>query len=141
MRRLRRAAMDTLRRSRKYALLFLVWNAMGLFLFSQGLIQKVVSRDPTPWQHHLISWMAGVWMWFLLTPAVLWLGRRFPLERKRYLRRIPLHFVFAVLVSLVELAVESGILRSLRVFPTIMTSYAATLVFLLIIGFHQGLIT
>src|SRR5215472_1613986 len=108
---------------------------MGLFMFSQGLIQKIASHDPTPWQDHLTSWMAGVWMWFLLTPVVLWLGRRFPLERKRLWRLIPLHMFFAVLVAIVELSVESAILRSLRVFPAIMSSYAATLAFLFIIGF------
>jgi two-component system, LytTR family, sensor kinase len=128
-------------RLRKYALLFLVWNVLGVFLFSQSLIQKIVSREPTPWQHYLASWTIGMWMWFLLTPAVLWLGRRFPLERKSLLRHIPLHFFLSVLVTVVELATEAGILRSLRVFPTIMTGYAAALAFLLIIGFHEGLLT
>jgi sensor histidine kinase YesM len=110
-------------------------------MFSQGLIQKIVSRDPTPWQHHLTSWMAGVWMWFLLTPAVLWLGRRFPLERGRLWRHIPLHFLLSVLIGFIELAVEAFILRSARVFPAIMTGYAATLMFLLVIGFHQAVLT
>ena len=141
MRRLRRAAMDTLKRSRKYGLLFLVWNAMGLFLFSQGLIQKIVTRDPTPWQHHLISWMVGVWVWFLFTPVVLWLGRRYRLERRRLARRIALHLCLSVLVAFVDLAAEAAVLRTLRVFPTIMTGYSSTFVFLLIIGFHQGILT
>jgi sensor histidine kinase YesM len=114
---------------------------MGLFLFSQGLIQKIVAHDPTPWQHHLISWMTGVWLWFLITPAVLWLGRRFPLERGRLWRRIPLHCVLSVLVSFIEATVEAEILRLFHVFPSLMTGYAATLMFLLIIGFHQGVLT
>ena len=130
-----------LQRSRSYALLFLVWTVMGLFMFSQGLIQKIVSRDPTPWQHYLISWMVGVWMWFALTPAVLWIGRRFPLERRRLALRLPAHLALAAVISFVELSTESAVLRALGVFPAIMSSYAATLGFLLIIGFHQGIIT
>jgi hypothetical protein len=129
-----------LERSRKYALLFLVWNVMGLFMLSQALIQKMVSKEPTPWQHYLTSWVVGVWMWFLITPCVLWLGRRFPLKRKR-LRRIPLHLLLSVLVSFGEAAAEAGVLRSLHVFPTFMTSYRATLAFLVITGFHQGILT
>jgi two-component system, LytTR family, sensor kinase len=40
-----------------------------------------------------------------------------------------------------QLAVESVILHALGLFPTIMTSFEATLDFLLIIGFHQGCLT
>jgi LytS/YehU family sensor histidine kinase len=42
---------------------------------------------------------------------------------------------------LFQLTVESFILRSLGLFPTIMASFAATLIFLLIIGFHNGVMT
>lgn len=130
----------TLTRSRKYALLFLVWNVLGLFMFSQALIQKMVSHEPTPWQHYLASWAVGVWMWFLLTPGILWLGRRFPLEPGHLARRIPLHLFVSAFICFGELAAEALVLRSLRVFPTIMTGYAAALTFLLMIGFHQGLL-
>jgi sensor histidine kinase YesM len=52
-----------------------------------------------------------------------------------------LHLGLAVLVSLLDLAAEAAVLRTLRVFPTIMTGYSSTFVFLLIIGFHQGVLT
>ena len=126
---------------RLYAASFLVWTVLGLFMFSQGLVQKVVTNDPTPWWHHLTSWMVGVWLWFLVTPAVLWLGRRFPLERKHWVRRTAIHLPLSVAVSLVQLIVEAEILHSLGLFPTLMPSYAATLAFLLIVGFHQGILT
>ena len=70
---------------------FLLWTVLGLFMFSQGMTQRFFSHDPTPWQHYLASWMVGVYIWFLLTPAVLWMGRRFPLGRGRRL-----HFAFTV---------------------------------------------
>ena len=132
---------DSHRVVRRYAALFLAWTFIGLFLFSQGIIQKVVSHDPTPWWHHLTGWMAGVWMWFLLTPVVLWLGKRFPLQRGFLTRRIALHLVMCCVVSFFELAVEAVVLWGVHIFPTIMTSYVATLAFLWIIGFHQGLLT
>ncbi len=126
---------------RRYTACFLAWTALGLFMFSQGMVQKLFSKDPNPWWHHLTSWMVGVYVWFLITPIVLWLGRRFPLERKHWIRRTATHLVISVAISIVQLAWEAAILRSLRLFPTIMTSFAATLVFLLIIGFHQGILT
>jgi O-antigen/teichoic acid export membrane protein len=72
---------STLRRSlRQYAALFAVWTALGLFMFSQSVTQRFFSKDPTPLWHYLASWMAGVHVWFLLTPVMLWLCRRFPFD-------------------------------------------------------------
>jgi two-component system, LytTR family, sensor kinase len=131
----------TQRALRLYAALFLVWTAMGLFLFSQGIIQKVLTGDPTPWWHHLTSWLIGMWLWFLCSPVVSWLGRRFPLGQGRRARTIAIHLGMSVVVSVVDLAVEALVLRGLRMFPTIMTSVGSTFGFLMVIGFHQGLMT
>jgi sensor histidine kinase YesM len=111
---------------------------MGLFFFSQGLSQKLFSGDPTPWWHHLVSWLTGVYIWALLTPAILWLGRRFPMERKNWPRRAVLHLLLSLGVSFVQLAWESAVLPHFGVFPTVMTTFGSTFVFLLLIGFHQG---
>jgi sensor histidine kinase YesM len=121
--------------------LFLVWTALGLFMFSQGLTQRFFSHDPTPWPHYLASWMIGVYIWFLLTPAILWLGRRFPLERRHWVQTVAVHVPACFAVALCQIALESAVLRWVGVFPSIMTSYGATFIFLLIIGFHQTILT
>jgi two-component system, LytTR family, sensor kinase len=126
---------------RRAAVLFLAWTAMGLFLFSQGMVQKAFTHDPNPWWHHLTSWMVGVYLWFLLSPLVLWLGRRFPLEQGHWIRWTSTHLALSIVVALVELASESAILHGVGVFPNIMASYVATLFFLLIVGFHQAVLT
>ena len=126
---------------RNYPLYFLIWTIIGVFFFSQGLTQKVFSHDSTPWWHYLISWLVGVYLWALLTPGVLWLGRRFPIERRNWMRRGAMHLFLGVAVSLVQLSGESAILSRLGVFPAIMSTFASTFAFLLIIGFHQGIMT
>jgi hypothetical protein len=73
-----------LRAAGKY---FLIWTALGVFFFSQGVMQKFVSHEPTPWWHYLASWLTGFYIWAVLTPGVRWLGRRFPIERKNWRRR------------------------------------------------------
>jgi two-component system, LytTR family, sensor kinase len=120
---------------------FVVWTLFGLYMFSQGIVQKAASHDPTPWTHHLTSWMVGVYLWFLLTPVILWLGRRFPFERERWMRWVAIHLALSILIAIVDLSLESAILRVFGVFPTIMTSFIATLAFLLVIAFHQNVIT
>jgi sensor histidine kinase YesM len=126
---------------RNYPLYFLIWTILGIFYFSQGMTQKFFSHDPTPWWHHLLSWLTGVYLWALLTPAVFWLGRRFPFERPKRARRVALHLLLSVLIALLELGVESAILPQLHVFPQIMTTVASTFGFLLVIGFHSGVVT
>jgi two-component system, LytTR family, sensor kinase len=126
---------------RNYPLYFLIWTVIGFFFFSQGLTQKFFSRDPTPWWHYLISWLVGVYLWALLMPGFLWLGRRFPIERRNWVRRVALHVLLGVAVSLFQLIMESAILTRLRVFPTVMDTFVSTFAFLLVIGFHQGVMT
>jgi len=123
---------------RRYAAYFLGWTAFGLFMFSQGMVQRLFEKDPNPWWHYLVSWLVGVYVWMLLTPAVLWLGRRFPFEREHWVRRILTNLALAVAVALIQLTIESAILHRIGIFPAIMPTFAATFAFLLIIAFHQA---
>ncbi|MGJ5817288.1 sensor histidine kinase [Paludibaculum fermentans] len=119
---------------------FMAWTLLGLFMFSQGIVQSRFSNDPSPWSHHLIGWMVGVYVWFAITPAVFWLGNRFPLERRYWLRRTILHTSIAFLIAFAQLAAEAAILHRIGVFPMYMKTFVATFVFLLIIGYHQGIL-
>lgn len=107
-------------------------------MFSQGMVQRLFEKDPNPWWHYLTSWLVGVYVWMLLTPSILWLGRRFPYKRENWFRRTLTHSALAVAVALLQLAIESAILHRIGVFPSIMTSVAATMGFLAVIGFHQA---
>ena len=77
----------------------------------------------------------------LLTPLIFSLSRRFPIERRNWPRRVGLHLLFAILFALVEIAVQGALIHSLGLFPTLMKGFAATIVILLIIAFHQNIMT
>jgi two-component system, LytTR family, sensor kinase len=124
---------------RNYARIFLAWTALGLFFFSQSLTQKFFSRDPTPWWHFLITWLTSVWISALLTPVIVWLGRRFPFTRREWLHRTAVHLLFSVAFSLIELIVASAIFPRLGVFPVYMKTFVGTFFFLFILGFHQNI--
>jgi sensor histidine kinase YesM len=124
----------------KYALYFVFWTAIGFFYASQSIVQKFVTHEPTPLWHYLASWLTGFYIWGLLTPGILWLARRFPIERKNWLRRTALHLLFSVAVAIIQLTLESAVLPLLGVFPSVMKSFGATLAFLLIIGFHNAIL-
>lgn len=120
---------------------FLAWTALGLFFFSQGLTQKHFTQDPYPWWQHFISWMLGVYVWLILTPLIVWLGRRFPLHRRHWIRAFSIQLFFSALISLTQLVVQSLILRKFGIFPGLVTSYRVAFTFLFVFTFHQCLLT
>ena len=134
-----RRALQT--RLRTYTAIFLAWTVVGIFFFTQGLVQKSASHDPTPWWHYLLTWLIGVYLSALLTPAVLWLGRRFPFERKHWPRRAVLHLGFSIVFGVVELGLHSFLLPMLGLFPAVMTTFSVTFAILMVLSFHQDVIT
>jgi two-component system, LytTR family, sensor kinase len=68
-----------------------------------------------PWKYVFVGWMTGMYVCAALTPALLWLGTRWPIERR--LTYAPLHLCFSVLFSILATALEVPILLLLGVFP------------------------
>ncbi|HEX3531158.1 MAG TPA: histidine kinase [Thermoanaerobaculia bacterium] len=124
------------RRPQWIAGVLLAWTAVGLFFFTQDLLRNLMFGDPTPWWHLLVSWLIGTYLSAALTPVMLWLGRRFPLERKRWARRVALHLMFSMMLAITHLVVDSAIVHSLGLFPAVMKTYAATFIILMVFGFH-----
>ncbi len=128
-------------RARNVALIFTVWTAVGLFYFSQSLVQKRLSGDPTPWWHSLVAWLVGVWIAALATPLILWLGRRFPLRRRAWVGPALAHAAFSVGTTIVQLVLQALVLSSLHVYPNVMKGPVAAFVLLMMLGFHQAVFT
>ena len=131
MQRSRRGAM------RVYLVIFIAWTVLGLFFFTQALIQRHAVNDPTPWWRHLVAWITAVQICAALTPAILWAGRRYPLEKKNWIRWLPVHLLFAALFSVTAIAVHSFLLASLGLFPSI-GGVSQTFTTLLLMSFHQN---
>jgi hypothetical protein len=131
-----------LERGLRAALLYVaIWSVLALFFFSRGLTQRLLRNDPNPWWHHLLSWLVGCYAWALLTPAILWLGRRFPIERRRSLRRIALHLLLSVAFSVLQVALESVASVRLGLFPAVMGTLRSAFTFLFVMALHGGVLT
>jgi two-component system, LytTR family, sensor kinase len=140
--RIRYCAMDNAfkRDLRNYPLYFLLWTVLGLFYFSQGVTQSLFGHDPTPWWHYLVGWLLGVYVWALLTPLILSLGRRFPIERRNWLRRTALQLFLSAVFSAFELTVESVLYSRFHLFPVVIKDFGGALAQLLVRGFHGGIV-
>ncbi|HEX4959667.1 MAG TPA: histidine kinase [Thermoanaerobaculia bacterium] len=129
------------RKLRAAAGILLAWTVFGLFFSTQDLTRKLITHDPTPWWHYLGSWLVGVYLCAAFTPVILWLGRRFPFEPGKRLRRTALHLALSVVFSIVQLTVESAILPRLGLVPEVMKSFSTTLPILFLLGFHGNIVS
>lgn len=121
-------------------LYFLCWTVLALFYSSQALAQKVAMRDPTPWWHYLATWLIGLYVCAILMLGVLWLGRRFQIQRKNWLRRTALHLCFSFCFSLADLLIVAAILPRVGLMPAVFKDFRSTFGFLLVIDFHGAVI-
>lgn len=79
------------------------WTLFGLFFACQRYIERAYSGRPTSWAKVLTAWAACAYLWAALTPVVLWLARRFPFSRERWVRTLFLHAGAGVLISVFQL--------------------------------------
>ncbi len=86
------------RRLVRYGLVVTVWTLVGLFFTSQVLFNSLYMEKPMPVGHVLIMQMSICYLWALATPLVLWLSRRFRIDRANWPRRTLLHVVVSVLL-------------------------------------------
>ncbi len=88
----------------KWGLIAAGWTLFGLFFASQAIAVRAYDGVPLRAGQAVASWLLCAYIWLALTPLVLWLARRFPLERRRWRRSLPAHLLACVLISLLQLA-------------------------------------
>jgi hypothetical protein len=111
---------DGARRRRRQRLLkwgFIVgfWLFFGLLNASQTFLGFRMENFPLPLGRMFTFQMLGWGSWALLTPLVLWLGRRFPLERGSLLSGLLVHVPACMLVAAAHIAFFSFL--SMRLAP------------------------
>lgn len=85
---------------------------LAAFYATQQTAQNVHNGVLVPWQ-----WLtafkfefASSNIWFTLTPLILWLCYRFPIERKNWLPRLFLYLIFGIFVTTLKIAADALIL-------------------------------
>ncbi len=120
------------RRWFRWALAFLGWTCVAFFFASQTYLSYKYSGGEAHWgivlKINLCQWYA----WGLLAPGIVWLARRFPLERGRWARGIGVHLAAGVGVALVKWQLDNVLRHYVLGFER-----GTSLIFV----FHQSLVT
>lgn len=85
----------------KAGVLFAVWTVYGLFSAWQSHYWYSFTKDPLSWADSLRFEVSFAWLWLLLTPFILWLARRFRIERQHWTRNLMVHFAALTVINAV----------------------------------------
>ena len=127
-------------RIRLIAAVWLCWTIAGLFYIIQDTVPRLYSGGAVSWKHVFVGWMTGVYVCAALTPALIWLGTRWPIERR--VAYAALHLCVSVVFSILATASEVPILMLLGAFPAPSPppSILAGVKFMLSFGIQGGVI-
>lgn len=95
---------------RLVSLCLLPWTFVSLIGFAQDLSRRLYWDDPTPLQDAWFWWVR-ILLWAAMTPLILWLGHRWPVDRARH---VALHFMFAIGFALSRAGIELAIQYNLN---------------------------
>jgi hypothetical protein len=97
---------------RRPVLIFGAWTVAGVFFASQLYFLYPITSGgrEISFGRALLVNLPFYWLWALLTPAILGLARRFPLERARWKRSLAVHAGASVVLSAVQLLVAGALL-------------------------------
>ncbi len=96
--------------------IFLAWTAYGLLSASQTRLFAAASNSALSYSLvDLYTYtLASAWLWAAMTPAIVWLARRFRIERVRWGRSLTMLAVIGLVVTVGDV-IYDGVLLSLLV--------------------------
>jgi len=82
------------------------WTALALFFAVSASLTYRSTGRPANWtlsiQRSLVEW----WLWALLTPLVVWLARRYPLDARWPWRRASIHLLAGTIIAAFKTVAE-----------------------------------
>lgn len=88
------------RRWFRAALVVAAWTVFASLLTSQMSLAYSRREIPIGWQRIFFVEVSYAYVWAALTPLILWLARRFPVERWNWLRSFLVHLSISVFIGI-----------------------------------------
>ena len=99
---------------RPWLVVLALWSLVGLLDAGQLYFSMEWQGKPEPFLRCLQWTMPEYWMWAALTPLILALGRRFPIDRRHWLRRGATHLVAGGAIAAFHLYAATSLLWALE---------------------------
>lgn len=125
-------------RLKQGTLLFLLSTVLGLLFAVQWYLGESQGKEPINWSQPLINFLSLWYIWALMFPVILWVGRRFPLGRGNWRRSLPIHIAALIIFPITHLVCYAVLLYSLG---TVEEGFGMTVEYLFRRGFAFRVIT
>src|SRR5437763_1426630 len=94
------------------------WTALALFFaVSNSLTYRSTGR-PANWALTMKRSLSEWWTWAILTPAIVWMARRFPLHGRRAAAHAAVHVAAGTAVAVVKMFADRAVFAMLTGFWT-----------------------
>ncbi len=80
----------------RLGLIWGVWTIAALFFSTQVYMMYYSEKQPIPYAKAFFFQASACFLWALVTPLVLWLARRFRIDRNNWQRKVILHFLVSL---------------------------------------------
>ena len=101
------------KRAFKWLTVWLVWTLFALFFTSQFVLQSQFLGQPIPFFRVLLWQLVSGYVWFALSPLIVYLARRFPFDKENWKVSIPFHIIAGLAVALFQQSIDAFILPKL----------------------------
>ena len=102
-----------MRTLRSGAVILGLWTLVGVVTTQLQYYAMAKMGQPQPWGRLFVSSLPSVWLWACFTPAILWLGRRYRVERETWLHAMLVHLAAGTLFTAVDVLVMRALPASL----------------------------
>ncbi|HLA94843.1 MAG TPA: histidine kinase, partial [Pyrinomonadaceae bacterium] len=97
----------------KWTAIWGLWTLLALFFASQVSLQSQLSENPTPFWRVLAWQLASGYVWFAISPIILWLGNAFPFDNGKWKTSVPIHLVASIVIAIGQLSIDAYLLPKL----------------------------
>jgi signal transduction histidine kinase len=87
------------------------YTLLALFLAVTSSLTYVSMGNPARWSLSIGRALVEWWAWAALTPAILWLARRYPLRQRDWPASLAVHAAAAIVIGFFKLAADQQLLR------------------------------
>ena len=122
------------RKTVKWLAIFALWTFFALFFATQLALQYQQLTDYSIPFWRILSWqLVSGYVWFGISPIILYLSKRFPFDDGTWKSSLPVHVIACVVIAPIQLLIDSFLLTRLgyppnRTFPNFFEAYRFFLV-------------
>jgi two-component system LytT family sensor kinase len=118
------------------ALNFSLWSLFAVYMTLQEHYIALIIGKPMTWWYTIRGEFVYAYLWALLTPLIVWLATRFPVDRRGWYRVVPIHVLACVLLSAVQKTILVALVPPIS--PEWRVHDVASLVRIILVGMDYG---